>query len=383
MWSVPILTKDKDGHDVAVLLFDTQGTFDTKTTSAVNAFIFGFSIAVSSFTIYNVKERINEQDLDNLIVFSTFFHSLKQGNFQNLMFLVRDWNDFPKFSYGSNGGNNCIKSILEPSDECQLKRTREVIRTTFEDTYGFLLPRPGDQVIESRTGLTMDQLKPEFIQYVGALCDEMFVNKLLMRNSGDGPWTSNVLLDSFDKMIKAHLDGKTVDPGTFSEANGRRVAHRLSEKSFKSYKESMDKAIIESKIENREYFDESVIKEKEIAFRTETMKNFQKRLEPFGSFPDVHSQLIANMNDWIGNELEKNQRIKMTAEAIKEKKDALARAEKAQKEKEDSEERAKKEKEKMEKENRRLEEELRTREMSQSQFINAVWAQLAINLQNK
>ncbi|KAJ6642603.1 Atlastin-1 [Pseudolycoriella hygida] len=43
LWPEPFLTKDNDGREVAVLLMDTQGLFDEKSTSRENAIIFSLS----------------------------------------------------------------------------------------------------------------------------------------------------------------------------------------------------------------------------------------------------------------------------------------------------------------------------------------------------
>mmetsp|Transcript_18770 Transcript_18770/g.31625 ORF Transcript_18770/g.31625 Transcript_18770/m.31625 type:complete len:435 (+) Transcript_18770:105-1409(+) len=74
MWSEPFIrqTKETGGEDLAVLLMDTQGMFDNETTMTLTAQIFGLSTLVSSFQIYNVDKRIQEDNLQHLALFSEY-----------------------------------------------------------------------------------------------------------------------------------------------------------------------------------------------------------------------------------------------------------------------------------------------------------------------
>ena len=60
------------GEKFAVLLMDTQGMFDNESTMTLTAQIFGLSTLVSSFQIYNVDKRIQEDNLQHLALFSEY-----------------------------------------------------------------------------------------------------------------------------------------------------------------------------------------------------------------------------------------------------------------------------------------------------------------------
>jgi hypothetical protein len=51
---------------------DTQGMFDNESTMTLTAQIFGLSTLVSSFQIYNVDKRIQEDNLQHLALFSEY-----------------------------------------------------------------------------------------------------------------------------------------------------------------------------------------------------------------------------------------------------------------------------------------------------------------------
>ena len=77
MWSKPYIlprTNPSTGkkEDIAVLLVDTQGMFDHETTMGLTAAIFGLSTLLSSYQIYNVDKRIQEDNLQQLALFSEY-----------------------------------------------------------------------------------------------------------------------------------------------------------------------------------------------------------------------------------------------------------------------------------------------------------------------
>lgn len=76
MWSHPhFIQRNNNQKPLAVLLVDTQGMFDHETTMSLTASIFGFSTLLSSFQIYNVDKRIQEDNLQQLALFSEYARS--------------------------------------------------------------------------------------------------------------------------------------------------------------------------------------------------------------------------------------------------------------------------------------------------------------------
>ena len=111
MWSQPHFvtkpTPDGGKESMAVLLVDTQGMFDNETTMSLTASIFGLGTLLSSYQIYNVDKRIQEDNLQHLALFSEYarmavdadqVHTVDNPKnfkpFQRIEFLVRDWQHF-------------------------------------------------------------------------------------------------------------------------------------------------------------------------------------------------------------------------------------------------------------------------------------------------
>jgi atlastin len=67
MWNDVFLHDSANGK-YAIVLMDTQGLFDHKTPTEVNARIFSMSLLVSSLQIFNLKERVREDQLEYLQV---------------------------------------------------------------------------------------------------------------------------------------------------------------------------------------------------------------------------------------------------------------------------------------------------------------------------
>ncbi|XP_077512716.1 atlastin-1-like [Amblyomma americanum] len=77
LWSLPFLVTTPEGEEVAVLLMDTQGSFDCKSTVKECTTIFALSIMISSVLVYNIFRNIQEDHLQHL-QFSSEYGRLAQ-----------------------------------------------------------------------------------------------------------------------------------------------------------------------------------------------------------------------------------------------------------------------------------------------------------------
>jgi len=77
MWSKPFLVKlpgrsGQKAQEVAVILLDTQGAFDSSSTVRDCATIFALSAMLSSVLVYNLTANIQEDDLQHLELFTEY-----------------------------------------------------------------------------------------------------------------------------------------------------------------------------------------------------------------------------------------------------------------------------------------------------------------------
>ena len=68
LWSDVFLHENNVGEQLAIVLVDTQGLFDTKTTVVDNSRIFALSTLLSSIQIFNLNDVIQENQLQYLQV---------------------------------------------------------------------------------------------------------------------------------------------------------------------------------------------------------------------------------------------------------------------------------------------------------------------------
>lgn len=100
MWNDIFLhTVESTGEKIAIVIMDTQGLFDNETSPADNSRIFALGTLISSIQVLNLVGIIQEDQLQYLQFATEFarFASADQAGggkpFQNLLFLIRDWNN--------------------------------------------------------------------------------------------------------------------------------------------------------------------------------------------------------------------------------------------------------------------------------------------------
>ncbi|XP_006901580.1 PREDICTED: atlastin-3 [Elephantulus edwardii] len=155
IWSEVFTVEKPGGKKVAVILMDTQGAFDSQSTVKDCATIFALSTMTSSVQIYNLSQNIQEDDLQQLQLFTEYgrlaMDEISQKPFQTLMFLVRDWSFPYEYSYGLQGGMAFLDKRLQVKDNQheEIQNVRNHIHSCFSSVNCFLLPHPGLQVATS------------------------------------------------------------------------------------------------------------------------------------------------------------------------------------------------------------------------------------------
>jgi atlastin len=207
MWSHPHLIKNAAGDKIAVLLVDTQGMFDHETTMALTASIFGFSTLLSSYQIYNVDKRIQEDNLQQLALFSEYARTAMAGDkeakvavaqehkkgedasttesaipkpFQQMEFLVRDWQHFDDeedeedYEAMEKSMDKYLDTVIAERDAKDLQDTREQIQSCFEKITCYGLSHPGFAVTKKKYTGDVDSIEPQFLNLLDRYCARVF-----------------------------------------------------------------------------------------------------------------------------------------------------------------------------------------------------------------
>ncbi|KAH9628403.1 hypothetical protein HF086_015933 [Spodoptera exigua] len=192
---------------VAVLLMDTQGTFDSETTIGQNSTIFALSTLISSVQIYNLTGNIKEDDLQNLQLFTEYGKLVSETQdkaFQTLLFLVRDWANAFEYPYGYTGGSAFLRKRLQlkQNQKSELRQVREHLHSCFEDIKCFLMPHPGHCVEDPKFDGCLPDLTENFQAALSKLVPSLFDPKYLTPKYISGELvTTQDLFDYFRKYV--------------------------------------------------------------------------------------------------------------------------------------------------------------------------------------
>ncbi len=190
MWSQPHFVK-KGQENMAVLIVDSQGMFDNETTMSLTASIFGLSTLLSSYQIYNVDKRIQEDNLQQLALFSEYARLAVEGTgsvtateaegrpkpFQTMEFLVRDWQHFEDeedYDRMEEEMNEYMDKVISEREAKDLQETREQIAACFEKTTCFGLSHPGMAVIKKNFKGEVAKMDDTFLNLLDRYCRRVF-----------------------------------------------------------------------------------------------------------------------------------------------------------------------------------------------------------------
>ena len=156
-WSEPISIKNSKGQVFDVLLLDTQGVFDEESGQREWNILTGLALLSSSVMVLNTSNDVQEDTLEllhNSLSFGLLALDREKSPeaagkpFQNLVFLVRDWENDEEFPFGNQGGRTFIERKLQekPERHDSHRCLRRQMKECFESIDCFLFPYPGKAV---------------------------------------------------------------------------------------------------------------------------------------------------------------------------------------------------------------------------------------------
>lgn len=169
----------------AIVLMDTQGIFDQELNQAMTIALISLSTIVSSYQIYNLDKRIQEDHLCNMAYFSAYStlvsntDNTKIG--QTLCLLVRDWPNFENnFDLDRCDAetdmykNNFLENI-KTNDKVKLE-TRKKIHDTYDNVVVSLCPHPGHIVTEGKFSGKLSEVRDDFKIHVEHIIKKILVD---------------------------------------------------------------------------------------------------------------------------------------------------------------------------------------------------------------
>ncbi|KAF7651532.1 hypothetical protein LDENG_00109080 [Lucifuga dentata] len=226
LWSEVFPVIKSDGTEVAVVLMDTQGAFDAQSTVKDCATIFALSTMTSSMQIYNLSQNIQEDDLQQLQLFTEYgrlaMDEIFLKPFQSLMFLIRDWSFPYEYTYGFKGGNEFLDKRLQVKEAQheELQTVREHIHSCFTDISCFLLPHPGLKVATCPTFTgQLSDVAPEFKEQLQSVIPTLLhPDRLAEKEINGNKVTCRGLVEFFKAYIKIYQGEDLPQPKTMLQA---------------------------------------------------------------------------------------------------------------------------------------------------------------------
>ncbi|KAF1332694.1 Atlastin-like protein, partial [Globisporangium splendens] len=291
MWETPFIRKSGTDEDIAVFLIDTQGMFDSETSQMLTASIFGLSTLLSSYQIYNVDKRVQEDNLQHLALFTEYgrmalfgradsslpsaleksqsmsssrsISSVKdeehdenatedgeEGSglprpFQRLDFLVRDWQDFSRkqtLQEKREDMKTYMRELLASRKQKDLADTREQINSCFEKVACFLLPHPGHEVTEREYDGSVEAIDNRFLELLTLYLDDLFDPKNLFPKKIHGVPVTSRELYTYIKTYAGLFREASIFPEakTLLEATAEANNVNMKDKALLKYKREME-----------------------------------------------------------------------------------------------------------------------------------------------
>jgi Guanylate-binding protein, N-terminal domain len=251
MWS-DVFLHDTKTEKLAIVLMDTQGLFDGKTTAAESSKIFALGTLLSSTQIFNLNGVIQEDQLQYLQAATDFakfavndYIDKRDYNkpFQNIFFLMRDWSHQHSFGYGLAGGAQYIADTLHVKDDQHpdLQPVRKYIKNTFDSVNCFLLPHPGYKIVtNNQYNGNWGELNEDFKDNLEDLVQAIFAPKHLKKKRFMG---KEVTVKEFKGYMTAFFgifqSPKLKDMKTIYETAIEKQMETIIAKCLESYKKAM------------------------------------------------------------------------------------------------------------------------------------------------
>lgn len=248
MWS-DIFTHDyANGEKVAIILLDTQGTFDRQSSLLESTTIFALSTLLSSVQCYNIMQNIQEDDLQHLELFVEYARLASEQSdekpFQRLLFIVRDWQNQFEIDFGWNGQQLIDEALAEQPtyQTIDMRQLRQRIRSSFANISAFLLPHPGGIVATGRFTGDLEEIDSEFKNYLKVLVPSLFEPENLVVKTINGQKVRAMdVVQYIEQYTKLFSGDYLPEPKSVLQATAEVNNRVLCNQSLHEYLTSMDK----------------------------------------------------------------------------------------------------------------------------------------------
>lgn len=262
VWSEPFIRTIR-GKQVALLLMDTQGAWDSNMTKEQSATIFGLTAILSSKQIYNINMQIQEDKVENLSYFMRFAQAalrkasadlerdgqkLDQAGvekpFQALDFLVRDWRHF-KEDWNMEQCKEQMEQHLSRHANPQKvveNSTAEALHSMFQRISCFCLPHPGLAIERDTWTGNVADVSTDFMRFADSYIRAVFTEGLDTKSILGSELSTITFPMVLRDFVTAFHDAAPVAM-SFTQAMTNCTVLLAKEQAMKSYAKKMDEEI--------------------------------------------------------------------------------------------------------------------------------------------
>ncbi|XP_064482970.1 atlastin-2-like [Ornithodoros turicata] len=253
MWSKVYKIKTTKYGTVAVVLLDTEGSFDHTSTTGGNTTIFSLSVLVSSVQVYNLMKMIDQSDMQHLQLFAEYAsmavrESGSQGHrqFQKLVILVRDWSYPDDKPYGLEGGSQVLQKWVNPAGtrNDKVRDMRKRILSSFERIDCYLMPDPGTAVSRKSYDGKYSVLSDDFKLHLGQLVRFLVSPEKLVPKTINGALIKcHEFVRIFQIYFAVFEEGKLQEPQSLFNATAYLYNKKILDELIDMYKTEMQEAL--------------------------------------------------------------------------------------------------------------------------------------------
>ncbi|KAI6234639.1 GB1/RHD3-type G domain-containing protein [Aphelenchoides fujianensis] len=308
LWGEPILIDGANGERYAVVLMDTQGTFDPSASGyPASAAVFALSTLLSSVQCFNITDTINDETLMPFQFFTEYgklaaAEAADLGTpFQHLYFIIRDFKTSEAHpDFGQEAGELFLDQMLRTNDQqpAETREIRELLTDCFENCSCFLLPHPGQKVAEAEF-FPRAHIKPQFREEVKIMVQTLLSPRALVPKVVNG---RDVTCKKLVEVIKEYA--KIFDSHTFPQprnvlnANVQLISTEYMQEAKNFYCKTMDRITRTSRMISEKKLQENHIKHGVKAL------NIYDRCPKIDS-GDIRATNLSRLQESINRELEK------------------------------------------------------------------------------
>ena len=287
MWGRPFLSPE---HKIAILIIDTQGLFDLNTDQNRTVQLFGISSLISSMLIYNTDKKIQEDNLQQIALFSEYGRMVSAMNanqskpFNDLMFLIRDWqhfsDDWQDTNDTINPGVATTHLYQQPMHEQPMHEqlmheqlmheqymhevmmnktnhdqtsTRQQIINCYQSIKCFCLPHPGTNVANGSFTGNLDDIDPFFLHKINQFMVTLMQN-LKVKTVMNRPLHKNDIKHCLVKYIDIFQTEQLPQPMTILNATINIQHHTIMNAIVEEFRNKLENVVHHKTITNKELF---------------------------------------------------------------------------------------------------------------------------------